>query len=132
MRRIVPLGIVTCLLAMAGCSENDGQTTDGPAGEITVWAWNLEADYLIDIVPAFEDLYPDISVNVMKLSGEQVYQRLTTGLAAGVESQLPDLVQVENQRIDLYMENFQEVLLICRRWVLMNTVINLLKGKSPL
>ncbi|WP_078394117.1 ABC transporter substrate-binding protein [Shouchella patagoniensis] len=108
MRRIVPLSIATCLFVTASCSENDDQTTNGPAGDITVWAWNLEADYLIDIVPAFEDLYPDISVHVMKLSGDQVYQRLTTGLAAGVESQLPDLVQVENQRIDLYMDNFQE------------------------
>ncbi|UTR07375.1 extracellular solute-binding protein [Alkalihalobacillus sp. LMS6] len=95
--------LTSCLAQTETVSE-----TDVPEGDVTVWAWNLEADYLIDIVPAFEEQYPDINVNVMKLSGDQVYQRLTTGLAAGVESQLPDLVQVENQRIDLYMDNFAE------------------------
>ncbi|MEK4565000.1 ABC transporter substrate-binding protein [Alkalihalobacillus sp. FSL R5-0424] len=109
MRLRWPLSAALVLVLTAGCSENESTIeTEEAAGEITVWAWNLEADYLIDLVPEFEDLYPDIKVNILKLSGDQVYQRLTTGLAAGVESQLPDLVQVENQRIDLYMDNFQE------------------------
>jgi lactose/L-arabinose transport system substrate-binding protein len=108
MQRIVmPLGIAL-LIALGGCSQETDQAVDEPSEEITVWAWNLEAEYLKDIVPAFEEKYPDIKVNVLKLSADQVYQRLTTGLAAGIESQLPDLVQVENQRIDLYMDRFRE------------------------
>ncbi|MGN7311362.1 ABC transporter substrate-binding protein [Alkalicoccobacillus gibsonii] len=109
MRLKWPLSAAVVLVLTAGCSVNENTNeTEEASGEITVWAWNLEADYLIDLVPEFEKLYPDIEVNILKLSGDQVYQRLTTGLAAGVESQLPDLVQVENQRIDLYMDNFQE------------------------
>ncbi|MFK3936418.1 ABC transporter substrate-binding protein [Alkalihalobacillus sp. NPDC078783] len=109
MRLKWPLSAAVVLVLTAGCSDNENTNeTEGATGELTVWAWNLEADYLIDLVPEFEELYPDIQVNILKLSGDQVYQRLTTGLAAGVESQLPDLVQVENQRIDLYMDNFQE------------------------
>lgn len=109
MRSKWPLSAAVVLVLTAGCSVNENTIeTEEASGEVTVWAWNLEADYLIDLVPEFEKLYPDIEVNILKLSGDQVYQRLTTGLAAGVESQLPDLVQVENQRIDLYMDNFQE------------------------
>lgn len=109
MRLKWPLSAAVVLVLTAGCSVNENTNeTEEASGEVTVWAWNLEADYLIDLVPEFEKLYPDIEVNILKLSGDQVYQRLTTGLAAGVESQLPDLVQVENQRIDLYMDNFQE------------------------
>ncbi|TSB47055.1 extracellular solute-binding protein [Alkalicoccobacillus porphyridii] len=109
MRYKTPAFLAFMLLAVGGCNEStEPNLSDEPSGDLTVWAWNLEADYLLDIVPDFEEMYPNINVHILKLSGDQVYQRLTTGLAAGVESQLPDLVQVENQRIDLYMENFSE------------------------
>ncbi|WP_059106056.1 ABC transporter substrate-binding protein [Shouchella shacheensis] len=97
------------LMLLAGCTQEEASSNgDEPTGEVTVWAWNLEADYLIDIVPAFEEQYPEIDVNVLKLSADQVYQRLTTGLASGSESQLPDITQVENQRFGLYLENFED------------------------
>ncbi|MCJ7842097.1 sugar ABC transporter substrate-binding protein [Lederbergia sp. NSJ-179] len=100
----------SCVVVMlvTGCNPNTIINDDEITNEITVWAWNLEADYLNDLVPAFEEQYPEVEVNIVKLSAEQVYQRLTTGLASGEGTQLPDLVQVEEQRLPLYLDNFHE------------------------
>ncbi|OYD07167.1 ABC transporter substrate-binding protein [Paludifilum halophilum] len=76
------------------------------SGEITVWAWALEADFLQSIVPEFEKEYPNIQVNIHKQGPDQVYQRLITGLAANQGDQLPDLVQIEETRLPSYQEHF--------------------------
>nr|WP_237475715.1 sugar ABC transporter substrate-binding protein [Virgibacillus massiliensis] len=78
------------------------------SGDITVWAWALEADFLESIVPQFQEKYPNVNVTINKQGPDQVYQRLITGLAANQGEQLPDLVQVEETQLLSYKENFPD------------------------
>lgn len=117
MKRILKASAALMLgssLILSACSGNTASTDqvqkpDDPesvSGSITVWAWALEADFLETMVPEFNEKYPNIEVNINKQGPDQVYQRLITGLAAGEGGQLPDLVQVEDQRLPSFQNDF--------------------------
>ncbi|MBD1382188.1 ABC transporter substrate-binding protein [Metabacillus arenae] len=77
-------------------------------GDITVWAWALEANYLEkDVLPEFKKKYPNVNVKVENIGVDQVYQKLSAGLSSGGNG-LPDLVQVENNRIHSFTNDFPD------------------------
>lgn len=114
------LSLVTFLLMMTlvACGGNDGEEaeetteiSDNPediSGDITVWAWALEADFLNDIVDDFNEEYPNVEVNVSKQGPDQIFQRLVTGLGSGQESQLPDLVQIQDTDMASFTTKFPD------------------------
>src|SRR5699024_2557976 len=79
---------------------------DEISGDISVWAWELEADYLNSIVDKFNEEYPNVNVEINKQGPDQVFQRLVSGLASGQEDQLPDLVQVQDAELPSFTEKF--------------------------
>ena len=76
-------------------------------GDITVWGWNVAAKSLQANIEGFNKLYPNVKVTVPDIGRLDVYDKLTTGLAAG-GSGLPDVVQVESERMDVYTSKFPE------------------------
>ena len=76
-------------------------------GDVTVWGWNVAAKSLDANVAGFNKLYPNVKVTVQDLGQANVYDKLTTGLAAGGTG-LPDVVQVESDRMDVYTTQFPE------------------------
>lgn len=77
-------------------------------GNITVWAWALEANYLEkDVLPEFNKKYPNVEVKVEHLGVDQVYQKVSAGLSSG-GSGLPDIIQVENNRIHSFTDEFPD------------------------
>lgn len=104
---IVLLIFTVIIISLLSKVENTTNVADGKGQEtITVWAWGGWAQHLEDIAPIFEERNPGININVNNQGVEQVYQRLTTGLASGQSSQLPDIVQMEEQRLPIYNNNF--------------------------
>ena len=79
-------------------------------GEITVWAWNVAAKSLQEIVPGFNKLYPNVKVNVQDIGRTDVYDKLTTGMAAGGAG-LPDVAAIESDHMDIYTTKFPNGLL---------------------
>jgi len=121
MRTIKRLGIMSLLgvlfFVLAACQNKDSSAEqEKPAsvdpeevsGNITVWAWALEADYLKSIVEEFNKKYPNVNVEVNKQGPDQVFQRLVSGLASGQESQLPDLVQIQDAELPSFTEKFPD------------------------
>ncbi|HEX2914921.1 MAG TPA: sugar ABC transporter substrate-binding protein [Chloroflexia bacterium] len=76
-------------------------------GDITVWAWNVAAKSLQANVAGFNKLYPNVKVNVQDIGRLDVYDKLTTGLAAGGVG-LPDVVAVESDHMDVYTSKFPD------------------------
>lgn len=76
-------------------------------GEITVWAWNVAAKSLAGNVEGFNKLYPNVKVKVEDIGRLDVYDKLTTGLAAGGAG-LPDVVAIESDRMDVYTARFPD------------------------
>ena len=60
-------------------------------GEINVWAWNIAAASLRDILPQFNEKYPNIKVNV-HMNMTNVQSRFLLSLSAGVGA--PDVMQL--------------------------------------
>ncbi|UTR11839.1 sugar ABC transporter substrate-binding protein [Evansella sp. LMS18] len=108
------------LAVLAACGGNDNNTEETPAGndngdnnggelsgEIEVWGWNVAAASMELAIEGFNEIHPDVEVNVQDIGRLDLYDRLTVGLAAGGAG-LPDVVLVETDRIDNYMSEFPE------------------------
>lgn len=100
--RFIGIAAVTTLLA-AGCGGSDGSGDGGQtaapsgdiSGKVTFWhaysADSPEVETLEkEIIPAFEDEHPDVTVESVPVPYDQLHQKLITA-AAGEE--LPDLVR---------------------------------------
>jgi lactose/L-arabinose transport system substrate-binding protein len=89
---------------VAAPSEDENEVS----GEITVWAWALEADYLgKTVIPAFEEVYPSIKVNLETIGNDQIYDKLTAGLIAG-GSGLPDVTQMAVNKLPTFVTQFPD------------------------
>src|SRR5699024_8436239 len=103
------------LLAACGSSDDSSDLKDFEdldsediSGDITVWSWNEAADALDAAVEGFNEEYPDVDVTVEKIGHDDVNDKLTTGLASGGGSGLPDVVTLESDSIDTYINKFPE------------------------
>ncbi|WP_257347132.1 ABC transporter substrate-binding protein [Pseudalkalibacillus decolorationis] len=101
------IGILSCLI-LASCSsgKNGSNNVEGKtAGEITIWGWDVAADTLELATEKFNERYPDIKVKVENFNSDDVYEKLTVGLAAR-GSGLPDVLLMEDERIPSYTNQF--------------------------
>ncbi|AOM84238.1 ABC transporter substrate-binding protein [Salisediminibacterium beveridgei] len=102
-----------------GNAENENASNEGAgnnatneggsdvSGEISVWGWNVAAAAMEQSLEEFNEMYPDVTVNIEDIGREDVYDRLTVGLAAG-GSGLPDVTMLETDRLDNYFAEFPE------------------------
>ena len=54
---------------------------NGTQGSVTVWAWNTAADALQLVVPAFNKVYPNIKVNIVKIPYNEANDRFRVAIA---------------------------------------------------
>lgn len=107
------LMLVLLLLLLAACSNktngDQGETGDSkhPSGTITVWGWDVAAATMKASVEKFQKQYPDVKVKVEDFNSSDLYDKLTVGLAAR-GSGLPDIVLLEDERIQGYVHQFPE------------------------
>ncbi len=97
--------IMALSLFVVGCSSSDeGSSEDGKV-ELVAWAWNVNVGALEDAMTMYQEENPNISIKVEDIGRSDVYDKLSTGLAAGGVG-LPDIVLVEDDRIQSYLEAF--------------------------
>jgi len=103
------LSLVTILtLVLAACSTKEsgsgGKDADGKV-TLTAWAWNVNVGALNDAMAEYQKDNPNVTIKVEDIGRLDVYDKLSTGLAAGGAG-LPDIVLVEDDRIHGYVEAF--------------------------
>ena len=102
-------------LALVGCSSQNGST--GAKGEIggkiTVWTWNAPGSGLKAAVPAFQKLHPGVEVDVQDVGNPAIWDKITTGMAAG-GSGLADVLNIGIDYMGNYVEKFPKQLLDLR------------------
>ncbi|KMK92950.1 extracellular solute-binding protein [Rossellomorea marisflavi] len=110
MKKLVVLMGIIATLIIAGCSSNssggDGKGKDGKV-TLTAWAWNVNVGALNEAIKTYEKENPDVKLKVEDIGRLDVYDKLSTGLAAGGVG-LPDIVLVEDDRIHGYVEAFPD------------------------
>ncbi|MFJ5228619.1 ABC transporter substrate-binding protein [Kitasatospora sp. NPDC088391] len=100
----------TGLTGLAGaCASADGQGGEagggGAKGEITVWSWNGPAVELRSLIPAFNVQYPNVRVRVEDIGNPAIWDKITTGLAAGGAG-LADVLHIGVDYLPGYVEKF--------------------------
>ncbi|NWJ48882.1 MAG: sugar ABC transporter substrate-binding protein [Chloroflexi bacterium] len=93
--------------ATTAAAAGGGTVNTTVKGDVTVWGWNVAAKSLQADVEGFNKLYPNVKVTVQDIGRLDVYDKLTTGLAAGGVG-LPDVVQVESDHMDVYTSKFPD------------------------
>lgn len=101
--------IVSVVLAACGGKKeseggSSGESTDKKV-ELTAWAWNVNVGALNSAMELYKKDHPNVELKVEDIGRLDVYDKLSTGLAAGGAG-LPDIVLVEDDRIQGYLEAF--------------------------
>lgn len=78
-----------CLLALLGACSTHPAERD----ELTFWTFGREGEAIMQLLPDFERLHPDIHVKVQQLPLTAAHQKLLTAFAGG---STPDMTQLGN------------------------------------
>ncbi|MFS0788912.1 sugar ABC transporter substrate-binding protein [Shouchella sp. 1P09AA] len=102
----------SALVAMITLSACGGSGTSGSGDEntLTAWAWNINIPVLEEAASQFAEEHPDFELEIIEVGTPDVYQRITTGLQANGEG-LPDIMLVEDDRVQGYLSNFSDAFL---------------------
>lgn len=78
------------------------------AKELTVWAWDPKFNVAImqEAAERYQEVHPDVTINVIDFGKEEVEQKLQTMLASGVTSALPDIVLIEDYNGPKYLSSY--------------------------
>lgn len=89
-------------------SGNGTTASDDSDTTITIWAWdeafNIKAAN--EAKEIYADINPDIEVEVVTMAQDDIVQKLNTSLASGMYDGLPEVVLIEDYRIQGYLTNF--------------------------
>lgn len=86
------------LLGGTGCSRK-------PRADVVVWSWDIAAKALQGLVPGFISDHPGVTVEVIDLGNQQVFDRGIAGCAIG-GIDLPDVYSVQNSFAELFWSRF--------------------------
>lgn len=106
------LAIIASVLLIAGCSSKDEATKSEKDNKITVWAWdesfNIKA--VNEAVKAYEKKadVSDLDVEVVTMAQDDIVQKLNTSLSSGNLDGLPEIVLIEDYRIQGYLTSFPD------------------------
>jgi len=74
------------------------------SGKVVVWSWDVACKSLQDAAEKFKVKHPDVEFQFEDLGNDQVYDKMTTGLASNVG--LPDVVSIEGERVATFASKF--------------------------
>ena len=103
------LGLVACGGDKGSAGDNNG-SGDSTGEKITIWAW----DESFNIVAAnkAKEIYlkenPDVEVEVVTMAQDDIVAKLNTSLSSGSYEGLPNVVLIEDYRIQGYLTAYQD------------------------
>lgn len=103
-------GAVIASLMLTACGNGSDNAGTDDNNKLTAWAWNVNVPVLESAAEKFKEHNPDFELEVVEMGTADVYSRLTTGLQAGGQG-LPDIVLVEDDRVQGYLNSFPNAFL---------------------
>lgn len=100
---------ISLLATTVGCStSNEANNTATDENSLVVWCW--DQSFNGKALQIAEELYqadnPDFSLEIIDLSKTDLEQKLTTNLASGVTTSLPDIILVNDTNAQKYVESY--------------------------
>lgn len=97
--------VAVMMLSLAACGTVHTPKVDNV---VTVWAWdeafNIKAAN--EAAAIYKEINPDVTIEVVTMAQDDIVQKLNTALAAGSYEGLPEVVLVEDYRIQGFLTNF--------------------------
>ncbi|MDX8289353.1 sugar ABC transporter substrate-binding protein [Metabacillus indicus] len=116
MKKTISLICMVLIIGMlSACSGGNSEKTSKDDNKLTAWAWNINVPVLEAAAERYKKENPDFELEIVELGREDVYQKLTTGLQAGGQG-LPDIVLVEDDRIQGYAEAYPKAFLDLKKY----------------
>lgn len=114
LKKIMALAMTAMLtLGMVGCGASTGSSSSKKSGgsddkTITVWAW--DDTFNIKAANMAKEIYlkdhPDVTINVVSMAQDDVVQKLNTSLSSGTYDGLPNVVLIEDYKIQNYLLSY--------------------------
>lgn len=108
-------GAMTFGLAACGGNGSDGDSekkadTSKSDNKLTIWAW--DESFNIKAANEAKDIYekanPDVKVDVVTMAQDDIVAKLNTSLSSGSYDGLPDIVLIEDYRIQGYLNAYKD------------------------
>ena len=121
MKKKILAAILTAAMTigMVGCGStsssdngnNSASNTEASSNELTVWCW--DATFNIPAMEEAEKIYqkdhPDVNVNVVETSWEDIQTKLTTAATSGQTDTLPDIILMNDTALLNNVENYPDL-----------------------
>ncbi len=107
MKKFLALALaLVMVLSLAACGgEPEDTKTDNV---VTVWAWdeafNIKAAN--EAAEIYKSINPNVTIEVVTMAQDDIVQKLNTALASGTYDGLPEVVLIEDYRVNGYLKNF--------------------------
>lgn len=106
-KTIAILLMIAMMLSVTACGSSAAPATDNV---ITVWAWdeafNIRA--IKDAAEMYKEINPDVTIEIVNMAQEDIVQKLNTSLASSTYEGLPEIVLIEDYRIQGYLRSFPD------------------------
>lgn len=103
-------GMMTLGLAACGSSGDGEKAKKKDDNKLTIWAW--DESFNIKAANEAKDIYakenPDAEVEVVTMAQDDIVAKLNTSLSSGSYDGLPDIVLIEDYRIQGYLTAYQD------------------------
>lgn len=113
MKKIAVLllaGAMTLSLAACGSSEGGSKESKKEDNKLTIWAW--DESFNIKAANEAKEIYAkenqDAEVEVVTMAQDDIVAKLNTSLSSGSYEGLPDIVLIEDYRIQGYLTAYQD------------------------
>lgn len=107
---LLPAGAMTLSLAACGSSEGGSKESKKEDNKLTIWAW--DESFNIKAANEAKEIYakenPDAEVEVVTMAQDDIVAKLNTSLSSGSYEGLPDIVLIEDYRIQGYLTAYQD------------------------
>ncbi|EMF0123073.1 ABC transporter substrate-binding protein [Enterococcus hirae] len=99
--------LASAAVLFAGCGSSSNSATKDE-NKISVWAW--DETFNIKAVNEAKKVYDnkDVEVDVVTMSQDDIVQKLNTALASGNRDGLPNIVLIEDYRIQGYLNSYPD------------------------
>lgn len=103
---------MTFSLAACGSSSEEGGSGDAAKDDnkLTIWAWDEAFNIPAANAAAeiFKESHSDVEVEVVNMAQDDIVAKLNTSLSSGSYDGLPDIVLIEDYRIQGYLNAYAE------------------------
>ncbi len=88
--------------------EEKQEEASGEAKKVVIWAWDQNLPSIEYAVGKYKEMNPDKNVEAEIISVPDTVDKISTFFASGIETDLPDIVLMDNNQIQVFLQTFSD------------------------